>query len=116
MDSHPKRPTAAVRRKVFLDPRYIRTRPCGGKCSTPNYTRVINKAMTTFGRPRTRDHRTQLNGEIDKELVADFNAIWRRSGRKRWEVLQDVVTYGLAEYKRREAETPSALDLLGRTG
>lgn len=78
--------------------------------------RVINISMTTFGRPRTRDDRTQLNGEIDKALVADFNATWRRSGRKRWEVLQDVVTYGLAEYKRREATSPSTLNLLGRTG
>lgn len=116
MESHPRRPTTAVRGEVRLVPRYIQTRPCCGKCSTPNYTRVITKTMTTFGRPRTRDHRTQLNGEIDKNLVADFNATWRRSGRKRWEVLQEVVTYGLAEYKRREAQTPSALDLLGRTG
>ncbi|WP_061230053.1 hypothetical protein [Dietzia cinnamea] len=72
--------------------------------------------MTTFGRPRTRDHRTQLNGEIDKDLVAEFNAAWKASGRKRWEVLQDVVTYGLAEFKRREADSPSAFDLLGRAG
>ena len=72
--------------------------------------------MTSFGRPRTRAHRTQLNGEIDKSLVADFNATWRKSGRKRWELLQDVVAYGLAEYKRREAEEPSALDLLDRAG
>lgn len=72
--------------------------------------------MTSFGRPRTRDHRTQLNGEIDKSLVADFDATWRKSGRKRWELLQDVVKYGLAEYKRREAEEPSALDLLDRAG
>lgn len=72
--------------------------------------------MTTFGRPRTRDDRTQLNGEIDKSLVADFNATWRKSGRKRWELLQDVVAYGLAEYKRREAEEPSTLDLLDRAG
>lgn len=72
--------------------------------------------MTTFGRPRTRDHRTQLNGEIDKSLVAEFDETWRKSGRKRWELLQDVVAYGLAEYKRREAEEPSALDLLDRAG
>lgn len=72
--------------------------------------------MTTFGRPRTRDHRTQLNGEIDKSLVAEFNTVWKRSGRKRWEVLQDVVAYGLAAYKQQEAEAPSALDLLGRAG
>lgn len=78
--------------------------------------RVINNAMTTFGRPVTRDHRTQLNGEIDKNLVHEFNITWKRSGRKRWEVLQDVVAYGLAEYRRRESDAPSALDLLGRAG
>lgn len=72
--------------------------------------------MTTFGRPRTRDHRTQINGEIDKSLVAEFNAAWKRSGRKRWEVLQEVVTYGLAEFTRREEQAPSALDLLDRAG
>lgn len=72
--------------------------------------------MTTFGRPLTRDHRTQLNAEVDKTLVDEFNAAWRRSGRKRWEVLQEVVTYGLAEYRRREPEAPSALDLFGRAG
>lgn len=72
--------------------------------------------MATTGRPRTRDHRQQLNAEIDQDLVAEFQALWQRSGRKRWEVLQDVVAYGLAEYKRREAQAPSTLDLLGRAG
>lgn len=73
--------------------------------------------MTTPGRPRTRDNRTQLNGEIDLELVREFDRVWKASGgRKRWEVLQDVVTYGLAEYKRRERQTPSTLDMLDRAG
>ncbi len=81
-----------------------------------NHTCVINIRMTTPGRPRTRDHRQQLNGEIDRELVAEFNRVWRRSGRKRWQILQDVVTYGLAEYKKREQQTPSTLDMLDRAG
>ena len=57
-----------------------------------------------------------LNGEIDKNLVHEFNITWRNSGRKRWEILQDVVAYGLAEYRRRESHAPSALDLFGRAG
>lgn len=72
--------------------------------------------MANYGRPRTRANRTQLNGEIDKNLVHEFNITWRNSGRKRWEILQDVVAYGLAEYRRRESHAPSALDLFGRAG
>ncbi|MFL0580636.1 hypothetical protein [Dietzia sp. 179-F 9C3 NHS] len=72
--------------------------------------------MTTPRRAGRREHRQQLNAEIDKDLVAEFQAVFLRSGRKRWEVLQDVVAYGLAEYQRREREAPGTLDLLDRAG
>lgn len=72
--------------------------------------------MATTGRPRTRGNRQQIGGEIDKRLVAELNDAWRRSGRRRWEVIQDVVAYGLAEYKRRERDAPGTLDLLDRAG
>lgn len=75
--------------------------------------RVITNGMAPH---RSRAHRTQINGEIDETVVADFQALWRRSGRRRWEVLQDVVALGIAEYQRREElMSPRTLDLLTST-
>lgn len=74
---------------------------------------VINNGMAA---PRTRGNRKQLNGEIDREVVEQFQDAWHRSGRKRWEVLQEVVELGLAEYGKREAHMPQTLDVMGKAG
>lgn len=50
------------------------------------------------------DDRAQLSVFIDAQLVSDVQAAWAESGRKRWEVLEDIVRLGLEQYKALPAD------------